>query len=72
LEQGIKEGLAEGLTVETAPQDAVEPKAPAGMVNELFVFPHVEEESLKKLWSSRQKKEDPGTMNISMRDNAGF
>jgi hypothetical protein len=34
LEQGIKEGLAESSTVETAPQDAVEPGAPAGMVNE--------------------------------------
>ena len=61
LEQGIKEGLAEGLTVETAPQDAVKPRAPAGMVDEPFVSPRGEEESLKELWSSRQEREDPGT-----------
>jgi hypothetical protein len=72
LEQGIKEGLAEGPTVETAPQDAVEPKAPAGMVNEPFVSPRDEGESSKELWSSRQEKGDPETMDIPMEDDSEF
>jgi hypothetical protein len=63
LEQGIKEGLAEGPTVETAPQDAVEPRAPAGMVNEPFVPPRNEEESSEEL---------SGTMDTPMRDDPEF
>jgi len=72
LEQGIKEGLAEGPTVETAPQDAVEPEAPAGMVDEPFVSPRNEGESSKELWSSQQEKEDPGTMDVPMGDDSEF
>jgi hypothetical protein len=72
LEQGIKEGLAEGPTIETAPQNAVEPGAPAGIVNEPFISPYIEGESLKKLWSSRQENKDPEIINISIKDDAGF
>jgi hypothetical protein len=35
--------------VEIASQDIVEPGAPAGIVNELFISPYVEGESLKEL-----------------------
>lgn len=72
LEQGLKEGLAEGPTVETASQDAVEHEAPAGMVDEPFVSPRNEGESSKELWSSRQEGEDPGTMDLPMGDDSEF
>jgi hypothetical protein len=58
--------------VEIASQDAVEPKAPAGMVVEPFVSPRDEGESSKELWSSRQEGEDPGTMDIPMGDDSEF
>jgi hypothetical protein len=35
--------------METAPQDTVEPRAPAGIINEPFISPYVEGESLKEL-----------------------
>jgi hypothetical protein len=68
LEQGIKEGLAEAPTVETAPQDAVELRAPAGMVSEPFASPRGEGESSKELWSSQQE-EGPRTMDLPVGDD---
>jgi hypothetical protein len=52
FEQGIKEGLAEGLTLETAPQDAVEPNLGLSRewLTKLFVSPRDEGESSKDLW----------------------
>jgi len=56
LEQGIAEGLAEGPTVESTPQDTVEPRVPVRMVDEPLVTPRNEEGSLQEL--QRYKETD--------------
>jgi transposase InsO family protein len=73
LEQGIREGLTEGPTVEEL-QDTitVEPRVPVRMVNEPFAIPRIEEESSQELQLSHTADKGLDLMDIPQEDNTGL
>jgi transposase InsO family protein len=68
LEQGIREGLAEG-PVEESPQMAMEPRVLAEMVDEPFASPRSEGESLERLQPSQYGDPIMDLMDISTGNN---